>query len=83
MSAFGLSEGLEIVQLIGDLLADQSAQPLLSLVATANQRVVGHVLFRTPTGAGLALRHFLSIKSVPLGSGFFQCRNARPASIQF
>jgi predicted N-acetyltransferase YhbS len=47
MSAFGLSEGPEIVQLIGDLLVDESAQPVLSLVATANQRVVGHVLFST------------------------------------
>jgi len=47
MSAFGHSEGPDIVQLIGDLLVDESAQPVFSLVATANQRVVGHVLFST------------------------------------
>lgn len=47
MSAFGNSEGPEIIRLIGDLLADVTAQPVLSLVATANERVVGHVLFST------------------------------------
>lgn len=45
MSSFGTTEGPEIVQLIGDLLVDVTAQPLLSLVATVDGRVVGHVLF--------------------------------------
>ena len=45
MSAFGNSEGPEIVQLIGDLSADVTAQPILSLVAVANGSIVGHVLF--------------------------------------
>lgn len=45
MSAFGISEGPAIVQLIGDLSADVTAQPVLSLVAVANGRIVGHVLF--------------------------------------
>jgi len=45
MSAFGISEGPEIVQLIGDLTADVTAQPVLSLVAVANGSIVGHVLF--------------------------------------
>jgi len=45
MSAFGTAEGPEIVQLIADLLVDGSAHPLLSLVATVDKRVVGHILF--------------------------------------
>ncbi len=45
MSAFGLPEGPEIVQLIGDLSADVTAQPVLSLVAASNGGIVGHVLF--------------------------------------
>lgn len=45
MSAFGRSEGPEIVQLIGDLLSDTTAQPVLSLVATADSGIIGHVLF--------------------------------------
>jgi putative acetyltransferase len=43
--AFGPAEGAEIVQLIADLVADTSAQPVLSLVATMGDRVIGHVLF--------------------------------------
>ena len=45
LSAFGATEGPAIVQLIADLLADASAKPVLSLVASVNNRVVGHVLF--------------------------------------
>ena len=45
MSAFGISEGPAIVQLIGDLSADVTAQPVLSLVAATNGSIVGHVLF--------------------------------------
>ena len=44
-SAFGNELGQEIADLIIGLLKDPSAQPVLSLVATANDRVVGHVLF--------------------------------------
>lgn len=43
--AFGPAEGPEIVQLLADLSADPSAQPVLSLVATMDRRVVGHVCF--------------------------------------
>ncbi len=50
MAAFGAPEGPEIVNLIADLLADESAQPLLSFVATVNKMIVGHILF---TGARL------------------------------
>ena len=44
-AAFGTVQGTEITQLITDLVADPSAQPLVSLVATSNDRVVGHILF--------------------------------------
>lgn len=45
MSAFGPSEGPEIVQLIADLWVDVTAQPVLSLVATVDESIVGHILF--------------------------------------
>ncbi len=45
MAAFGPDEGPEIVELIANLLADESARPLLSLLATADGKTVAHVLF--------------------------------------
>jgi putative acetyltransferase len=45
IAAFGDVQGQEIADLITNLLADPSAQPLLSLVATTNDSVVGHILF--------------------------------------
>lgn len=45
MSSFGISEGPEIVQLVGELLVDVTAQPVLSLVATVKESIVGHILF--------------------------------------
>ena len=45
ISAFGNTEGPEIAQLIADLLVDRSAQPVLSLVATVDKIIVGHILF--------------------------------------
>lgn len=45
ISAFGDVHGQEIVDLITELLEDPSAQPLLSLVVTADDNVVGHILF--------------------------------------
>ena len=44
-AAFGDLQGQAIGKLITDLLADPSAQPSLSLVVTADDRVVGHILF--------------------------------------
>jgi putative acetyltransferase len=44
-AAFGGLQGKEISALIDDLLADPSAQPLLSLVATTKKNIVGHILF--------------------------------------
>ena len=45
IAAFGEVQGQEIAVLITDLLADPSARPLLSLVVTADDNVVGHILF--------------------------------------
>jgi predicted N-acetyltransferase YhbS len=45
VAAFGIEHGNEIAVLAADLLADPSARPLLSLVATADDVVVGHILF--------------------------------------
>lgn len=45
MAAFGGDEGQEIVDLIDALMVDPSARPVLSLVASAGDRVVGHILF--------------------------------------
>lgn len=45
LSAFGTEQGEEIADLVATLLTDPSAQPLLSLVAVADEKVVGHILF--------------------------------------
>lgn len=45
ISAFGQEQGQEIVELVNGLLADETARPLLSLVAEADGRLVGHILF--------------------------------------
>lgn len=44
-AAFGGTEGPEIVNLVTGLLDDATARPLYSLVAEADGKVVGHVLF--------------------------------------
>ena len=45
VSAFGPEEGAEINGLVSELLADSTAKPLLSLVATLPEQIVGHILF--------------------------------------
>ena len=45
MNAFGQPEGQEIVDLVNDLLKDETAKPLLSLVAEKDGKLVGHILF--------------------------------------
>jgi predicted N-acetyltransferase YhbS len=45
MAAFGSEKGREIADLVTDLLADFTAMPVLSLVATEGSRVIGHILF--------------------------------------
>ena len=44
-AAFPGDEGVEIDKLVSKLLSDATASPLISLVADADSRVVGHVLF--------------------------------------
>ncbi|MCP3952237.1 MAG: N-acetyltransferase [Desulfobacterales bacterium] len=43
--AFGTEKGQEIAVLVKDLLKDETAQPLLSLVAVEQAKPIGHVLF--------------------------------------
>lgn len=44
-AAFGTSEGQEIAALVDELLVDPTAEPVVSLVVTQGERIVGHVLF--------------------------------------
>lgn len=43
--AFGKDKGSVIGQLVNDLFNDQTALPVLSLVATENDAIIGHILF--------------------------------------
>lgn len=45
LHAFGHDEGPEIVELVHQLLNDETAKPLLSLVAETDAGLVGHILF--------------------------------------
>ena len=44
-AAFGIAEGQEIGALVDALLVDPTAEPVVSLVVTQDERIVGHVLF--------------------------------------
>ena len=44
-AAFGADEAPRIIRMVDEALADPSAQPLVSLVAIQDARVVGHVMF--------------------------------------
>lgn len=44
-AAFGPEEGPVIADLVVDLLTDPTAMPLLSLMATEGDNVIGHILF--------------------------------------
>jgi len=43
--AFGEDKGPEIASLVDELLSDQTARPLLSLIAVDNNKAVGHILY--------------------------------------
>ena len=45
IQAFGEEEGPDIAKLVNDLFEDETAFPLLSLVAVKNGKIVGHVLY--------------------------------------
>ena len=42
---FGKDKGPVIAKLVNDLLADETALPILSLVAVDNDNIIGHILF--------------------------------------
>lgn len=50
--AFGAQQGEEIVQLVDDLFDDQTARPILSLVASEGETLLGHILFTKVTVSG-------------------------------
>ncbi len=63
--AFGPEAGPEIVELITALLEDLSAQPLLSLVATVQNQIIGQILFTNVRIQG-AQRHVSAAILAPL-----------------
>jgi len=45
VQAFGAEEGPSIAALVNDLRRDETAAPLLSLVAVDRERLIGHILY--------------------------------------
>ena len=45
IKAFGEEKGFEIVKLVNDLLDDKTADPMFSLVAVEDGKIIGHILF--------------------------------------
>lgn len=45
LSAFGAEQGPEVAELVTALLADETARPVLSLVAEGDGLAIGHILF--------------------------------------
>jgi predicted N-acetyltransferase YhbS len=45
IKAFGEEKGPEIAGLVNDLFDDKTAEPLLSLVAVEDEKIIGHILF--------------------------------------
>jgi len=45
LQAFGEAKGPEIAKLVDDLLDDETAKPVLSLVAVENNKLIGHILY--------------------------------------
>ncbi len=50
--AFGEKEGPVIAKLVKDLFDDETALPILSLVAVDNEKIIGHILFTNLTLTG-------------------------------
>ncbi len=44
-TAFGEKKGPEIAKLVNDLFDDETAAPILSLVAVQDKKIIGHILF--------------------------------------
>ena len=49
IKAFGKEKGSEIANLVNGLFNDETATPLLSLVAVAGDKLIGHLLFTKAT----------------------------------
>lgn len=64
-AAFGDKEGPEIAKLVIDLLSDQSAMPLISLIAVDKDQTIGHILFTKAKLTG-ALREVSTAILAPL-----------------
>ena len=47
--AFGNEKGPVIAKLVDDLLDDETAKPILSLVALDNDKIIGHILYTKAT----------------------------------
>jgi len=45
IKAFGEEKGSEIGSLVNDLFDDKTAEPLFSLVAVEDEKIIGHILF--------------------------------------
>ncbi len=54
LEAFGEDEGESVSKLVVELLEDESALPLLSLVAENNNKIIGHIIFSSVTVEGSA-----------------------------
>ncbi len=50
--AFGQEKGIEIAKLVDDLLDDETAIPIVSLVAIEEKEIIGHILFTKVSIAG-------------------------------
>jgi len=67
--AFGETEGPVIVELVKDLLNDPTAQPLLSLIALHDQKIVGHILFSKAEVSGFAAERSTILAPLAVESG--------------
>jgi len=69
MKAFGEEKGSEIVGLVNDLFDDRTAEPLISLVAVEDEKIIGHVLFTkadvTLTSEPVSARILASLAVLP------------------
>jgi predicted N-acetyltransferase YhbS len=54
LKAFGEEKGPEISNLVLGLLQDETAMPLLSLVAVSDKKIIGHILFTKADVTGTA-----------------------------
>ncbi len=67
--AFGEAHGPEIAALVNGLFDDETAEPLLSLVAVQNNKLIGHILFTkallTETASSVSIRILAPLAVLP------------------